>query len=90
MNLLGRARKAAYPFPVLAHSGAGRGNPLTLGASALLMALFLCVAPQWRAMQGHRKVCRVPSSRFSTPASFATLAVERDVADSRSTRSNPL
>ena len=78
----------AYNQSVTEHSGAGCRNPMTLGALALLKALFLCIAlPQWRAMQGHRKVCRVPSSRFSTPASSATISVERAVADSILTRS---
>lgn len=65
-------------------SVAGCRNPMTLGALALLKALFLCVAPLWRAMQGHRKVGRVPSSRFPTPASFASIPVGRDAANSSS------
>lgn len=87
MKTSAKAGEPAYNKMVAGTPAAGRGNPLTLGASALLMALFLCVAPQWRAMQGHRKVCRVPSSRFSTPASFAALPVERETADSNPTRS---
>jgi len=89
MDALAPIRKRVYDARVPAQSGAGCGNPMTLGALALLKALFLCMAPfQWRAMQGNRKVGRVPSSRFSTPVSFATIAVESEVANSSlSTRS---
>lgn len=83
MTRLESVRAMGYDCAVLATAGAGCRNPSILGASALLKALFLCVAlPQWRAMQGHRKMGRVPSSRFTTPVSFATLLVVKDLANS--------
>jgi len=53
---LGTAK--AYDLRVPAKSGAGRDNPIGLGALALLKALFLCVAPLWWATLGNRKVGR--------------------------------
>ncbi len=88
MNALAASGKGGYDGDALEASGVGRDNPMILGAVALLKALFLRMALfQWRAMQGHRKVCRVPSSRFITPASPATISVIRVVADSNLTRS---
>jgi len=82
MNGLILSTTTAYDLRVPAKSGTGRENPTTLGDVALLTALFLCVAPLWRAMQGHRKMGRVPSSRFLTPVSFATIPVRRELANS--------
>lgn len=75
----------AYPIPVTATSVTGRRNPWNLkGASAPpLQALFLCL----QSLSGGRcgaavRLAGVLSDRFPTPASFATIPVGRDTANS--------
>jgi hypothetical protein len=86
--IIGIRSLSAYNSPVADHSAAGRENPMTLGALALLNGAFFMRCPSMAGDAGQSaRAGRVPSSRFLTPASFATILVRRDVADSHQTRS---
>ncbi len=79
---------AGYSLAVLAAAGNRRGNRMTLGALALLYGAFFMYCPSMAGDAGQsERAGRVPSSRFSTPASSATSSVERVVAGSNLTRS---
>ena len=58
MIKLASNKRSGYDFDVPAQSGAGRDNPIGIGALALLKALFLCVSPLWWATLGNRNVGR--------------------------------
>ena len=73
------ASQPAYNHPVTEPSVAGRGNP-KLGAQASFSGAFFVHCPSMAGDAGQAaRSGRVPSSRFSTPASFAALAVESTV-----------
>lgn len=84
MSALAARSIPAYSCPVPAQSGAGRENPWTLGATAPITGAFFVHGPSSMAGDAGQSVRagRVPSSRFLTPVSFATLAVRSEVADS--------
>lgn len=79
--------EGGYSDSVSAAAGAGRRNQ-KLGAPAPSTGAFFMRCPSMAGDAGQTaRSGRVPSSRFATPASFATLAVASDVANSTLTRS---
>lgn len=81
-----------HDVPVAAQPATRRGNRRTLGAPAPSKALFLCVSRSMAGDAGQSvRAGRVPSSRFSTPASFAAPTVEsRPANSSDKTRSSAM
>lgn len=77
----------AYTVPVTATSVTRRSNR-KLGAPAPSTGAFFMRCPSMAGDAGQTaRSGRVPSSRFATPASFATISVASDVANSNLTRS---
>jgi len=72
---LGTAK--AYDLRVPAKSGAGRDNPIGIGALALLKALF-CALPLYGGRRWATARLAGSYSRFVTPTSSATLPVTRE------------
>ena len=78
----------AYGLLVLATAGAGRSNPMGIGAAAPFCETGAFFAPA--ILNGGRRwaTARLAGSysQFATPASSATISVARAVADSLSNR----
>lgn len=80
--------RLAYNKAVAEISVAGRRNPLTLGALWRINNAFSVHGPSMAGDAGQSvRAGRVPSSRFPTPASFATIPVGRNAANAQPTRS---
>ena len=84
MNTLAPRMKRVYAMAVPENSGAGRDNPMTRGALALLYGAFFIHGPSSMAGDAGQieRSGRVSRSRIITPASFATLVVINDLANS--------
>lgn len=88
MGMLESRGEGRYDCFVPATAGTGRENPMILGALALLYGAFFMLCPPMAGDVGQsERAGRVPSSRFLTPISSATISVRRAVADSNLTRS---
>lgn len=85
-------RHPAHTAPVAAKPATGRGNPWSeRRTSATLQALFSCLQYLYGERCGApERVAGVLSGRFSTPASFAAIVVESEVANSDFLQGVPL